>query len=632
MSSEALIAARTIHFASTVLVGGIVCFRVAVAGRALPFGAHLGRQLKHLAFASLVLAIMSALPWLLLVASEMSGRPPADVLTGDTISTVLSETQFGHAWTARIVLALLLGGLLTQFPWRLRWQEPVAVVLAAGLVGTLAWMGHAGARAGANGDIHLVSDLAHALAAGAWVGGLVPLALAFAAARRAGDPADVAETTQRFSILGMISVAVLLISGIVNAYFLIGSVPGLLGTPYGQLLLVKVALFALMLALAAVNRFRLTPMLEAPVSAGAARQLQRNTMIEAALGLAILAIVGVLGTTPPAAHQQPRWPLSFRIDDSVFAAPELRPNALLMILAVIALVCAVAAATSRRGLRWPAAAICGACAIVFAWAARPAVIAAFPTTYYASPNGFTVGSIARGKDLFATYCAGCHGDTGRGDGPDAKTLDVKPPDLTAEHMYAHRDGDLFWWIGHGIGDAMPGFEPPLDETARWNLIDFIRANADGVRLSQAEPDLTNAYPAPAFSAECPDGSTVSNEDLHDRFVRIVVIAPEEPPPTTRNEDVATVLVPLAPDAAVSGTGCVARDRDPATAFAVYRGADAGDGAGTQLLIDPDGRLRALWYPGREPDWNDADTFDSVVEEISNTAAAGGRTATHAHVH
>jgi putative copper export protein/mono/diheme cytochrome c family protein len=631
MFADALIAARTIHFASTVLVGGVVCFRVVVAGRAMPFGRRLAPRLKWLALSNLVVSILSALPWLSLVAAEMSGQQLSDVIGGDTIATVLTQTQFGRVWIARIVLGLLLGALLTLFPWRSRWHEPVALVLAAGFVGSLAWMGHAGATPGSDGDIHLISDIAHALAAAAWVGGLVPLALSFAAARRAHDPAAMAATTQRFSMVGMASVAVLLASGIINAYFLIGSVPGLLGTLYGQLLLVKVALFAGMLALAVVNRLRLTPLLAAPVSARAARRLQRNSMIEAALGLAIIAIVGVLGTLPPGAHQQPRWPLPFRIDDSVFAAPELRPNALLMFIAVIALVGAAAATTSGRRLRWPAVVIGGLCVVIFGWAARPAVIPAFPTTYYASPTGFTFASIARGKDLFATYCAGCHGDSGRGDGLDAKTLDVKPPDLTAEQIYAHRDGDLFWWIGHGIGDAMPGFEPPLDESARWNLIDFIRANADGARLRQGEPDLSNAFPTPAFSAECPDGSIVSNEDLHERFVRVVVTAPQEPAPTTRNEDVATLLVPLAPGVA-AGAACVVRDPDAASALAVYRGTAVTEAVGTQLLIDPHGRLRALWHPGRDPDWNDADKFDGVVDQINETPVAGGRTATHAHAH
>jgi putative copper resistance protein D len=68
--------------------------------------------------------------------------------------------------------------------------------------------------------------------------------------------------------------------------------------------MLKLLIFAFMLAFAAVNRFSLTPRL-APSSgnpAAALRQIKRNSTIEIALGLAIFAVVGVLGTQHPAIH------------------------------------------------------------------------------------------------------------------------------------------------------------------------------------------------------------------------------------------------------------------------------------------------------------------------------------------
>ena len=104
----------------------------------------------------------------------------------------------------------------------------------------------------------------------------------------------------------MLSVAILVLSGIVNAWILVGSFRGLFVTEYGQLLILKLVIFALMLAFAAVNRFWLTQRLalrsgntEQPE---ALRQLARNGTIEIALGLAIFAVVGVLGTQHPAIH------------------------------------------------------------------------------------------------------------------------------------------------------------------------------------------------------------------------------------------------------------------------------------------------------------------------------------------
>jgi hypothetical protein len=120
--------------------------------------------------------------------------------------------------------------------------------------------------------------------------------------------------TVRFSILGIVSVGTLLVTGIVNTYYLAGSVPALLHTDYGRLLLIKIALFLAMVAIAAVNRFRLTPQLlqDASIAASrdALRQLRRNAAIETLAGAIIIAIVAALGTMPPgihAAHQHPTY-------------------------------------------------------------------------------------------------------------------------------------------------------------------------------------------------------------------------------------------------------------------------------------------------------------------------------------
>ncbi len=119
--------------------------------------------------------------------------------------------------------------------------------------------------------------------------------------------------TRRFSVLGIISVCVLLVTGIVNACFLVGSFAALFGTPYGRMLIVKLAVFAAMLALAAHNRWHLTPQL-AHGDATARRSLRRSATLEVIGGVAIVAIVGALGTMIPGAHQSPVWPFTFALD------------------------------------------------------------------------------------------------------------------------------------------------------------------------------------------------------------------------------------------------------------------------------------------------------------------------------
>jgi putative copper resistance protein D len=114
------------------------------------------------------------------------------------------------------------------------------------------------------------------------------------------------DAAQRFSTLGLVSVGTLLLTGIINAWILVGSIHALIVTGYGQLLMLKLVVFAIMLVLAATNRFWLTPRLvswsENEPQLEALHQLARNSIAEIALGLTIFAIVGVLGTLHPAIH------------------------------------------------------------------------------------------------------------------------------------------------------------------------------------------------------------------------------------------------------------------------------------------------------------------------------------------
>jgi putative copper resistance protein D len=254
--------------------------------------------------------VLSGAAWLALLAGQMSERPLGDLWSGDIVSTVLLDTDFGHVWLVRAALTALLAVALHP-PYFARfappWRRGVALVAAAGLVGALAFTGHAGAGTGTAGFIQQAADALHLLGAASWVGALVPLALVLGAASNRDDPSALAaarEATLRFSTLGVAGVAALLASGIVNTWLLVGSVSALFGSPYGRLVVLKVVLFALMVMVAAVNRLRLTPRLAGRTGTASARhdalrRLRANSLIEAALGAAILFVVGILGTLPP---------------------------------------------------------------------------------------------------------------------------------------------------------------------------------------------------------------------------------------------------------------------------------------------------------------------------------------------
>ncbi len=314
-----IIAARAVHFASTALLAGTVVFAACIVAppmHAAPADPALNewrRQMGWLAWIALVTMVVSGAAWLLLLAAEIGARPLGDVFSGDIAWRVLSRTRFGVDWCVRFVAALLLVvGLFVRARYREgvpRALNAILAILALSLLGSLAWAGHASGTPGTTGDAHIAADTLHLIAAGIWVGGLVPLALLFAAARRTTDPAVASferETTSRFSTLGVIAVCTVLATGLLNACVLVGSFPALATTEYGRLLMAKIGLFAAMVGIAAFNRLRLTPRLASlRTRADAQRLLQRNSLIEAAMALLILVIVGALGTLPPAVHSAP---------------------------------------------------------------------------------------------------------------------------------------------------------------------------------------------------------------------------------------------------------------------------------------------------------------------------------------
>jgi putative copper resistance protein D len=306
-----LIVIRAIHFAATAVVAGSLIFRAVVAEPALRSTqvetTVVRSQVLRVASTGLIIAAVSGVIWLQLQAASMSGLPFGEAMTLGVLSTVLNETQFGLVSEIRFVLAIILAACLAYDRLALlRW---LALASALGFIAAIAWTGHAGSTLGEIGNLHLVSDVLHLIAAAAWLGGLVSLALLLSAARRHQGFAWASlarDAAQRFSTLGIVSVGALLVTGIVSAWILVGSFHALLVTEYGLLLMLKMVVFAIMLAFAAVNRIWLTPQLvfssENEAQLKALRRLTRNSVVEIALGFAIFAIVGALGTLHPAIH------------------------------------------------------------------------------------------------------------------------------------------------------------------------------------------------------------------------------------------------------------------------------------------------------------------------------------------
>jgi mono/diheme cytochrome c family protein len=83
-------------------------------------------------------------------------------------------------------------------------------------------------------------------------------------------------------------------------------------------------------------------------------------------------------------------------------------------------------------------------------------------------------SLSAGKAIFAKECMTCHGESGKGNGPDAADLSTQPPDFAAPAVADQSDGELFWKMTQGR-KPMPSYGRMLSEDERWNLVNYIRS-------------------------------------------------------------------------------------------------------------------------------------------------------------
>ena len=82
-------------------------------------------------------------------------------------------------------------------------------------------------------------------------------------------------------------------------------------------------------------------------------------------------------------------------------------------------------------------------------------------------------SLAAGQKIYLQRCAGCHGKTGNGDGPDAADLGIHPAKLSSTATREQTDGALFWKVTVGK-KPMPGYHSRLSPTDRWSVINYLR--------------------------------------------------------------------------------------------------------------------------------------------------------------
>lgn len=230
----------------------------------------------------------------LLVASLLDIFLTLQTVLGYTTAPLLFDYTFNTRHGAAILLRVALTILVLAFVWQVRpsslWKAFTAI-LSIALLGTFSWISHAAAM---GGTPTIVNDLLHFIVAASWAGTIVYLALT-PLIKLESERRDLDITFERTSRIGLSCVIILGVTGSYATSLHVYDPVAFAQSSYGVTLFAKLALVAVILAIAAINRFRLLP---AFAKTGKVATFQRALRLEALLLIAVFIITGILSTRP----------------------------------------------------------------------------------------------------------------------------------------------------------------------------------------------------------------------------------------------------------------------------------------------------------------------------------------------
>jgi len=237
-----------------------------------------------------------------------AGRP----LSAAADVALLTSTLGSRMGLMLGIRLLLLAAVAAGLAWLPR-GNPVlrgGFVLGAGGALALTWSLATHSAAGEYVVLALVSDTAHLTAMSVWIGGLVALAVVLL---RTDDVAGMSVAVPRFSRIAAVCVAVLVVTGIFQAWRQIGTPASLFGTTYGTILIVKLALVAVLVALGGLARRWVRRHYGEPVVTAVQRRrarrgpgepelrrFRRSIGVEAGVAALVLGFTAVLVSVEPA--------------------------------------------------------------------------------------------------------------------------------------------------------------------------------------------------------------------------------------------------------------------------------------------------------------------------------------------
>lgn len=320
--SAAYVVDRWVGYAATGVVAGLLLFLFAAFRPAVTAVGRPERDAAESAFADrsrLLTGVASAagaaaaLLTIPIQASTAAGVGLADGFRWELVSEV-ADTRFGVLAVIRAGVWIALLVLLFSIPRR-SWISPsrLLAVLAVPILALLVVPGLSGhAHTQSPSLLLLPADIVHVAAMCIWLGGLV--ALAFVLPRSTATlpleerPGLLAANLARFSPLALGSVTAIAITGTAQAIVEVGSFPALVETAFGRAVLVKIAIFAVLVGLGWLNRSRLLPAVRriaesASGLGGTGRRLRASLRTEVGLIATVLVATAFLVGYPPSSEQ-----------------------------------------------------------------------------------------------------------------------------------------------------------------------------------------------------------------------------------------------------------------------------------------------------------------------------------------
>ncbi|MCP9440813.1 MAG: CopD family protein [Nitrospira sp.] len=638
--------------ANMIIIGGCVFLAIAEdknAPAAAPWSSRAKRALPWFA-----LTVIVGLLGLLATTTAQATGITENAWRIDAWLTFIQKTRIGLIWTLREISAVVLLGvtLYVRFSPATRWRYIICASFAALplAIGTLA--SHSAAE---EKSIEAILPYTlHLVLASVWLGGL-PGVLVILFSTHSADRATLLPL-KRFSTMALPVMVAIVATGIIVADRMVSpNYAALFATQYGWLLNTKLALLGVILSIAARAHFVWLPSLTngGPPSSHEVHTLRRWLAREFGLAIALLAVATLLAGAVPAKHEViDYWPYPFRFSIAATWDDWLVRTLVFsgVILLVISAGLLVMGTKKRWGLTWrvivPAPLLIFSLILIF----YPISVQSYPETYRKTPVPFDSISISNGMDIFSENCVPCHGPQAKGDGVLAKTLPKKPIDLLTEpHTAMHTAGDFFHWLTYGrFNGIMPAFGDKLSEEERWDVLNFLHANARGYQARIITPRILPGQPfmvPPNFSYSAHNGLRGTLKDFRGQENVLLVLFswPESrarleelrafypllkegtteilavPINKTLPDDMLSYLPDVPFPVVTQGAEEISRS------YALFRRTITYPdlfGNGTvpkhmEFLFDRFGYLRARWIPERSegPGWSDLNFLKQQIDQL-----------------